>query len=142
MKVNLGGVCKGKDWRDDFVRKFDNDNILFFNPLKVNWKWSNEAKMEKENRIKSCDFLVYFITPEIEGFSSIASAVDYSNKYPKKLLFCAVESFNNKKFSAHQWESMKVVKDIVMNNGGLVFETLDEIADYLKNAITVPYNRT
>ena len=37
---------------------------------------------------------------------------------------------------------MKVVKDIVMNNGGLVFETLDEIADYLKNAITVPYNRT
>ena len=69
MKVNLGGVCKGKDWRDDFVRKFDNDNILFFNPLKVNWKWSNEAKKEKENRIKSCDFLVYFITPEIEGFS-------------------------------------------------------------------------
>lgn len=131
MKINLGGVCKGKDWRTEFVKNITRQDIQFYNPLKKEWKWTENEKQEKSERIKACDYLVYFISPEIEGFSSIASAVDYSNKYPKKLLFCAVERYNDKCFTPHQWESMKVVRDIVRDNGGLIFGDLDEMAMYI-----------
>ncbi len=135
MKINLGGVCKGKDWRNEFIEKINRQDIEFYNPLKKNWKWTENEKQEKSERIKTCDYLVYFITPEIEGFSSIASAVDYSNKFPEKLLFCAVESYNDKCFTSHKWESMKVVRDLIRDNGGLVFDQLDEMVMYINNNI-------
>ena len=50
-------------------------------------------ELKKENDMKECDYLVYVITPKQKGFSSIASAVDYSNKVPKKVIFCILKEY-------------------------------------------------
>lgn len=131
MKINLGGVCGTSHWRDDFLKKINRDDIEFYNPVVSEWKWTNETKEEKRARILSCDYLIYFLAPPMQGFSSVASVVDYSNKFPEKILFCYAIENEGESFTQHQSESMKVVEDIVRENGGKVFSSLDEIADFV-----------
>ncbi len=132
MKINLCGLCGESKWRDYFIEKVDCENVEFFNPVVKNWGWDENAKKEKQNRILSCDYLIYFIAPPMKGFSSIASAVEYSNKFPDKLLFCCVDSYECESFTKHQIESLKVVKDIIKDNGGKIFNSLDEMAEYVR----------
>lgn len=132
MKINLGGLCGTSKWREYFVEKVGVKGIEFINPVVKNWSWNEDSKEEKQQRILSCDFLVYFIAPPLQGFSSVASAVDYSNKFPKKLLFCCVDTYESSSFSEHQIESLKVVKDIIRDNGCKIFDSLDKMADFIR----------
>ncbi len=133
MKVNLGGVCGTNNWRETFLKMITRNDIEFFNPVVKNWKWNNDTKKEKENRINSCDYLIYYLAPPMHGFSSVASLIDYSNKFPEKILFTYSNEYENKKFTSHQIESLKVVEDIVRNNGGKVFKNLQEISEFLND---------
>ena len=123
LKINLGGTCGNSKWRNELIEKLDK-KIEYRNPIVKNgtWKYNKTIKLKKENDMKECDYLVYVITPKQKGFSSIASAVDYSNKVPKKVIFCILTSF-----------ILKTMPDIIKNNGGLILENLDQIAEFLNN---------
>lgn len=134
LKINLGGTCGNSKWRNELIEKLDK-KIEYRNPVVKNgtWKYNKKIKLKKENDMRECDYLVYVITPKQKGFSSIASAVDYSNKVPKKVIFCILKEYENEKFEGHQLESINYVEDIIKNNGGLILENLDQIAEFLNN---------
>ena len=67
------------------------------------------------------------------GFSAIASAVDYSNKVPHKLIFCVLYEYNDMKMEGHMLESIKSVEDIIKDNGCITFNSLTDVANYLNN---------
>lgn len=132
LRINLGGTCGKSNWRDILIPMLSNE-IEYRNPVVEDgtWRYNKKIKEEKSVRMKEYDYLLYVITPEQKGFSSIASAVDYSNKVPEKVLFCILYEWNNKKFEGHQLESINSVKDIIKENGGSIFNNLEEIAEFL-----------
>ena len=83
--------------------------------------------------MQSSDILLYVITPKQTGFSAIASAVDYSNKVPDKLVFCVLYEHNGMRIKGHMLESIKSVEDIINSNGCLTFNNLTDVANYLNN---------
>ena len=93
----------------------------------------DNAKKDKTKRINECDVLLYVITPQQKGFTSIASAVDYSNKFPNKLVFCVLYKCNDLKFEGHLLESIRSVEDIIKDNGCRVYNSLEDVANYLNN---------
>lgn len=134
MKINLGGTCGNSNWRDILIPMLRKE-IVYRNPIVKDgiWKYNQTVKKQKEDIMQECDYLLYVITPEQTGFSAIASAVDYSNKVPQKVIFCVLEQFEKKKFAGHQLESINSVKDIIKDNGGTIFENLEQIATFLNN---------
>ena len=52
--------------------------------------------------------------------------------FPTYLLYIFLK-YENEKFEGHQLESINYVEDIIKNNGGLILENLDQIAEFLNN---------
>lgn len=134
MKVFLGGTCNGSLWREDIIPMLEID---YFNPVVADW---TEECMEREIRERrSCDFVLYVITPKMVGVYSIAEVVDDSNKSPCKTILvilredCSVISPLKCVFGDGQWRSLMAVKGMVGRNGGSVFDTLTEAADCMNN---------
>lgn len=127
-EVFLGGTTNNSNWRDKIEKLL---KINYFNPVVDDW---NEVAQKKElEKRKTCDFLLYVITPKMEGYYSIAEAIDDSNKQPEKTLFCYLKEDDGEKFSSHQIKSLDMVSRMVKENGGKVFENLKEIAKYLND---------
>lgn len=127
-KVYLGGTCNDSTWRNNLISKLDID---YFNPVVDDW--TPDCQQEELKQRKICDFLLYTITPKMTGVYSIAEVVDDSNKNPKKTLLCilSVDGYNS--FDKGQMMSLKAVSDLVENNGAIVFNNLDDVANYLNN---------
>ncbi len=132
IKVHLGGTCGNSNWRDKLILLL-NSNVKCINPVVTNWVYNDTVKSEKAKRINECDILLYVITPQQKGFTSIASAVDYSNKFPNKLVFCILSECNDLKFEGHLLESIRSVEDIIKDNGCRVYDSLEDVANYLNN---------
>ncbi len=129
MRVYLGGTCNGSNWRK-VLQSLLNKNIETIDPTIPNWT----TEVEKQNDKKfSADFCVYVITPELNGFLSIANAVDMSNKYPNKTIFCYLDKFGGKTFNEHQINSLQAICDIIKKNGAKVFSSLEKIAEFLNS---------
>jgi hypothetical protein len=106
-------------------------NIEYFNPVVKEW---NEAAQEEEiKQRKNCDYVLYVITPKMEGVYSVAEVVDDSNKRPEKTIFAYLLKDDDKEFTKHQLKSMVMVGKMVKENGAKSFETLEEIANFLNN---------
>jgi hypothetical protein len=129
IEVFLGGTTNESDWRDKLIPKL---KIESFNPVVKDW--NEEAQNREIEKRKSCDYVLYVITPKMLGVYSIAEVVDDSNKRPKKTLFVYLTKDDDKEFNTHQIKSMKMVKKMVEENGAKSFDTLDEIATFLNNA--------
>ena len=132
-KVFLGGTCAESDWRDKLIKKLEID---YFNPVVPDW--NDESYKEELKQRKICDFLLYVITPKMEGVYSIAEVVDDSNKNPLKTIFCylTIDEKDDEKieFSKGQIKSLVAVSKMVQKNGAKYFESLSEISDYLNNS--------
>src|ERR1044071_9028959 len=76
-----------------------------------------------------CDFVLYVITKEMTGLYSIAEVVEDSNKRPKKTIFCYLEEG----FAESQIKSLKAVANLVEKNGVRIFNSLEEVVEYLNN---------
>lgn len=130
--IFLGGTCNNSDWREKLVPLL---NIRYFNPVVKDWTPECQTR-ELEARAKS-DYVLYVITPFMTGVYAIAEAVDDSNKRPDKTLFCVLESdgeyYMRKVFDGHSLKSLKAVKKMVDNNGAKVFNSLEEIAQYVNS---------
>lgn len=125
-EVFLGGTCNNSTWRDDLIPKL---KINFFNPVVEEWT-EKDAKREIEKR-KTCDYLLYVITPKMTGVLSIAEITEDSIRQPDKTLFCFLKKDDKKEFDKDQIKSLEAVKKMVKENGAKVFNNLDEIAKYL-----------
>lgn len=125
-EVFLGGTCNNSTWRDDLIPKLE---VNYFNPVVDNWT-SEDEKKEIEKR-KTCDLILYVITPKMEGVLSIAEVIDDSNKRPKHTIFCVLKKDGEKEFSKNQLKSLEAVKSMVKKNGANVCETLEEVIKYI-----------
>jgi hypothetical protein len=112
-KVFLGGTCGKSTWREELTPECQEREL-----------------QEREN----CDYCLYVITPEMEGFYSIAEVVDDSNKRPEKTIFCVLNK-ENPSFNIKQLRSFRAIEKMVSSNasssGGRVFSSLKEIAEFL-----------
>ncbi len=113
-KVFLGGTCNGSNWRDLLIPMLEID---YFNPVVANWTPECQAR-ELEER-KNADFCLYFITPKMTGFYSIAEVADDSNKRPQKTIFAFCEEDDGVKFEAHQLKSLLATGKLISSNGGI-----------------------
>jgi hypothetical protein len=125
-KVFLGGTTNNSDWRDTLIKKL---KIDYFNPVVKDW--DDDAQKEEIKQRKNCDYVLYVITPKMEGVYSIAEVVDDSNKRPEKTIFAYLLEDDGKEFSKHQIKSLDMVGKMVEENGGKWFKSLGEISDFL-----------
>jgi len=130
-RIFLGGTCNGSDWRETLISKLDSSKVSWFNPVVDDWT-EDDMKKEIEEREK-CDICLYFITPKMTGVYSIAEVVEDSIKRPDKTVFGYTGFDNLNSFDIHQLKSLKQVGTMVIRNGGVAFESLDEVANYLNN---------
>jgi hypothetical protein len=130
-KVFLGGTCGKTTWRNTLIELL---KIDYFNPVVDDW--TEDCQKEELKQRELCDFCLYTITPDMEGFYSIAEMVDDSNKRPEKCVVCFLtigETYKNC-FTKSQLYSIKAIKNMITKNGSKVFGSLDEVADYLNKA--------
>ena len=122
----LGGTVNDSKQRDEVIPKL---TIDYFDPVVENW---DEAAYQREiKERKTCDFCLYVITPKIEGYYSIAEAVDDSNKRPEKTVYCILEKDDDTEFTTHQLKSVKRVGELVARNGGQYFNNLDDVVKFI-----------
>jgi hypothetical protein len=126
-KVFLGGTCGSSKWRELVKPHL---LIEYYDPVCVG-EWTHEAYLRELQERETADFVAYVITPKMTGVYSIAEVVDDSNKRPAKTLFCHLATDDEAVFSKAQLKSLIAVATMVKNNGGKVFEDLDELIRYL-----------
>lgn len=125
-KVFLGGTCNESNWRDILIK---NLTIDYFNPVVEDW--TPECQEEEIKQRKTCNFVLYCITPKMTGVYSIAEVVDDSNKRPDKTLFVILKKDGSEIFTKGQLKSLEQVSKMVEKNGGKTFKTLDTVVKYL-----------
>lgn len=127
-RVFLGGTCSGSKWRDILIPKL---NLNYFNPV-VN-DWNKEARLNEEDEKRNkCNIHLYLITPEIQGFYSIAELANDSIRF-LNVVFTYLEDFNGKKFNQLQLHSLHTVAELVNRNGAKIFKNIDDTANCLNN---------
>lgn len=136
MEVFLGGTVNGSTWREELIPMLECD---YFNPVVKDW--NEEAQKLEIHKRQTCDFVLYIITPKMSGVYSIAEVVEDSNKRPQQTLFCIIENDDNNEFTEHQLKSLMMVKNLVRNNNARVFDTLEDVANFLNyiRAYVDPY---
>lgn len=127
-KVFLGGTCNESTWREELIKLL---KIDYFNPVVKDW--TEECYQEELKQREICDYCLYVITPKMTGVYSIAEVVDDSNKRPDKAIFCFINKDDKYKFDDGQIKSLDKVGVMVLRNGGVYFDNLQEVASYLNN---------
>ncbi len=125
-KVFLGGTCNGSQWRAKIKQEL---NIDWFDPVVEDW--TPECQEEEIRQRKTCDYCLYTITPAMTGFYSIAEVIDDSNKRPDKTILVVLDEDGDYSFNYSQLKSLQMVKRMVQDNGGTVWETLEGAAEYM-----------
>jgi hypothetical protein len=133
-RVFLGGTCNESIWRDLLIPML---KIDYFNPVVDDW--TPECQAEEIRQREQCDFCLYTITPRMTGVYSIAEVVDDSNKRPEKTIFCILETdpTGGEQFTKGQIKSIEAVGKMVERNGGKLFRSLKDVADYLNGEVAV-----
>ena len=127
MKVFLGGTCSGYKWRDKLIPLLKCD---YYNPIVKNW--SESDRLREVNERKTSDFVLYTITNGIKGVYSIAEVVDDSNKRPEKTIFLNLyQEKENDRLTKQMSHSLKAVENLLRNNGVKIFNSIDDVANYL-----------
>jgi hypothetical protein len=133
-RVFLGGTCNESIWRDLLIPML---KIDYFNPVVDDW--TPECQAEEIRQREQCDFCLYTITPRMTGVYSIAEVVDDSNKRPEKTIFCILETdpTGGEQFTKGQIKSIEAVGKMVERNGGKLFRSLKDVANYLNGEVAV-----
>jgi len=131
MKVFLGGTCNNSTWRDSAESYFDALGVNYFNPVVKDW--TPDCQAEEIEQRRNCDVVMYTITPRMKGVYSIAEVIDDSNKRPDKTVLVLLKTDEELMFDDAQWKSLQAVADMVIFNGGVVFERLSDACIFIKN---------
>lgn len=128
-KIFLGGTCNNSEWREKLIPLL---KIDYFNPVVSDW--TPECQQEEYFQRSVCDYLLYVITPKMAGYFSIAEVTDDSNRRPKRTIFCVLnEDGDSTPFNKQQLKSFVAIKNLIKFNGANVFDSLEEIAQYVNN---------
>lgn len=125
-KVFLGGTVNNSKWRDELIKKL---KIDYFNPVVKDW--NEKAQEEEIKQRKDCDYVLYVITPKMEGVYSIAETIEDAVKRPDKTIFTYLSEDEGQEFTKHQIKSLDMVGKMVVNNKAKWFKTLDEVSYFL-----------
>ena len=131
-KLFLGGTHSKNPWRSELIQMLDPNKVGYFDPVVKDWNKEAQERELKERR--TCEFVLYWITPDMSGVYSIAELIDDSNKRPNRTLygFDVISSVNpDVKFTDGQVRSLSAVGRMVERNGGRWFRQLFEVAEYL-----------
>ena len=128
MKVFLGGTCANSTWRNNLIPLLQID---YFNPVVKDW--TPECQWEEVKQRQECDFVLYVITPEMEGVYSIAEVVEDSIKRPSKTIFCFIDGNGFNLFTNGARKSLEAVGRMVVRNGGTWLATLADVANYVNS---------
>jgi len=128
--VFLGGTCAGSNWRNRLIGMLDKS---YFNPVVDDW--TPECQAEEIRQREISNYCLYVLTPNLEGFFSIAEVIDDSNKRPEKTIFCVLEqdvkNGEGTAFNKKQMKSLNAVGEMVVRNGGHWLKSLQEVAQFL-----------
>ncbi len=134
MEVFLGGTtAKGTNWREKLIPILEID---YFNPVVDDW---DEKAYKKElQKRKTCDIILYILSPLMEGGYSIAEVTDDSNKRPEKTILCILEKDGEGEYSKKRWtksqeKSNEAIKKLVEKNGAFVLDDLEEVAEIINS---------
>ncbi|MFW5895370.1 MAG: nucleoside 2-deoxyribosyltransferase domain-containing protein, partial [archaeon] len=105
----LGGTCNKSTWRKTAISKLKTG---YFNPVVE--EWDEQARIREETEKMISNFLLFVITPEIKGVYSIAEAVNYAIKDPKRTIFCV-----HGDFSHDMKRSLETTKKTISDNGAV-----------------------
>ena len=127
MKVFLGGTCAESKWREYLIPKLKCD---YFNPVVPDWTPECQAREEEEKKI--CSHHLYVITPKMKGVFSIAEAVyDALNLPMGGCVFCVTKEEDDRDWTKGELKSLDATAKLINDNGGVVLNSLDEVAEYL-----------
>lgn len=129
MRVFLGGTVNGSRWRDYMMPRLE---VEYYDPVVKDW--NEEAQKREIHERQTCDFVLYVLTPRMEGYYSIAEVTDDSYKRPDRTLFCYLTEDDDFKFSPTQIRHLERLKNKVTENGALVLPSLDAVIDFLNSA--------
>lgn len=125
MKVFLGGTVSDTDWRGHLIQLLS-DKVDYFDPVVDDW--TDDAQEEELRQRKLCDYVLYVITPDLQGVYSIAEVVDDSHRQPSKTIFCV---HDEEGFTEGGLKSLNAVKDMLVKNGATVCDSLLDVAQFL-----------
>lgn len=127
--VFLGGTCAHSDWRNELMPILDSYNITYFNPVVPDW--TSACQVIEDWHKEHDDFNLFVITSEMKGVFSIAEVVDLSNKKPSTTILCVLRDG----FTKGQLMSLDATIKLVKNNGAIVADTIQDIANILNMKI-------
>jgi hypothetical protein len=130
--VFLGGTCSGSKWRHELIDKF-NGSVTFYNPVIEGREWTLKDQEEENKQKKTCEYMLFVITPKMQGFYSIAEVVESSFKKPGKTIFCVVNSDEGKEFDSIQKESLRATGKLLQDNKAIVKQSLEDVANFLNH---------
>lgn len=129
MKVFLGGTCAESKWRELIMPRLKCD---YFNPVVEDW--TPECQKNEEFEKFRCDYHLYVITPKMKGVFSIAEAVNDSRALERgRCLFCVTKEEDDRDWEKGELKSLDATADMIRSNGGIVFDNLDEVVEYLNS---------
>lgn len=106
--------------------------VDFFNPVVT--EWDEKAYQKELYEREHCDFCLFVITPLMEGYYGLAEVIDDSYKKTDRTIFCYLHREGEYAFSPQQIQGLQHAAMVVKQNGGLVFDTLQQVIDYLNQA--------
>lgn len=89
-------------------------------------EWTTDRD-EKER----CDILLYVATSDLEGVSHIIDAVNDSNHWKEKTVFCTLFDEEDNGFNQHQKKSLIATGRMVRENKGHWFESKEALLQFL-----------
>jgi len=128
-KVFLGGTCSDSKWREEIKPLL---KIDYYDPV-CDGEWTQEAYLREIHERETSDFVAYVITPKMGGVYSVAEVIDDSNKRPEKTLFCFLAKDEGDVFTKAEIKSLNAVAKMVKNNGGKVFDNLQNMIIFLNS---------
>lgn len=133
MRVFLGGTCGSSTWRDELKPILDSYGIEYFDPVIKDRDRTDSDKEREISYRKSCDYVLYIITPDIRGVYSIAEVIDDSNRRPDKTLFLYLPETDDNKYPLEGMiNSLEEVGNMVMRNRAYWFRTWDALVSFFE----------
>lgn len=126
--VFLGGTVADSKWREHLIPLLE---IPFFNPVVEDWT-SEDMDAELKAR-EECDYLLYVLTPRMQGVYSVAELVDDAHLRPERTIMVFLPKDGDKEFSQHQLKSLRQTAKLVAKHGVHVFNTLEETVNFLNH---------
>ena len=132
-KVFLAGT-KNSNWREKLIPTL---RISHFNPYSSEESPEFQARVDHE--FANCDYILFVITPGMDGYKDILSLQAETQVRPKKIIFCHIgeEVYNKghivRTFTQEQIASLSELGRTVKRNGGVYLGDIASVSQLLNS---------